>query len=331
MGPIFDCNQIMNKKIFLAVFFSAIAASSKLIAQQDPHFTQYMFNQLYFNPAAAGIEQGFRGGLLYRDQWAGYQNSFGSGGAPKNILFTGSLPILSANSGVGLVLNSDQIGPYQDIQASVNGSYQFKLGSGKLAAGLRLGIHSRSINGNALKVFDESDPEYLALKSASGQMVPDFGFGLHYTSDKFFAGLSSTHLFEPKFDFSGPSSVTKSTLNRHYYFLGGYNFDLSPEIVLTPSVNFKYDSKVFQWEASALAKISNQFLVGLAYREQDAVSVLAGISLLENKFRLTYSLDYTVPATEAKRPTSHEIMVSYFHPIAMRGPKPIIRTPRYRK
>jgi hypothetical protein len=113
--------------------------------------------------------------------------------------------------------------------------------------------------------------------------------------------------------------------------MGGYNFDLSPDIVLTPSANLKYDSKVFQWEASALAKINNQFLAGLAYREQDAVSVLLGLTLLENKFRLTYSLDYTVPATEAKRPTSHEIMVSYFQPIAMRGPKPIIRTPRYRK
>ncbi len=326
MSPVFVSTN-MTKNLILALLTAGIFCSSNLFAQQDAHFTQYMFNQMYFNPAAAGMEQGFRGGLLFREQWAGYQNSFGSGGAPRNILFTGSLPILSANTGVGMVINSDQVGPYQDIQASVNGAYQFKVGPGKLAAGIRLGIHSRSINGDALKVNDPTDPEYLALKNSSGQMAPDFGFGLHYTSDKLFAGISSTHLAEPKFDFSG----AKSTLNRHYYVMGGYNFDLSPDIVLTPSANLKYDSKVFQWEASALAKINNQFLAGLAYREQDAVSVLLGLTLLENKFRLTYSLDYTVPATEAKRPTSHEIMVSYFQPIAMRGPKPIIRTPRYRK
>jgi type IX secretion system PorP/SprF family membrane protein len=316
----------MKKQFFFALFILSLAFTSKLSAQQDAHFTQYMFNQLYFNPAAGGIEQGFRGGLLYREQWAGYKG-ISNGGAPRNILFTGSLPILSANTGIGLVINSDQIGPLNDLQASVSGAYQFKLGSGKLCTGIRIGMHSRSISNNDLRVNDETDPNYLDLLGASGQLVPDFGFGLYYNSDKFFVGASSTHLAEPKFDFSG----AKSTLNRHYYFMGGYNFDLSPNIVLTPSVNLKYDSKVFQWEASALARINNQFLAGLAYREQDAVSVLLGLTLLENKLRLTYSLDYTVPATEAKRPTSHEIMASYFHPITMKGPKPIIRTPRYRK
>ena len=132
---------------------------------------------------------------------------------------------------------------------------------------------------------------------------------------------------EPKFDFSGASSV----LNRHYYFMGGYNFDLSPNVILTPSVNLKYDSKVFQYEVSAIAKINNQFLAGLAYREGDAVSAIVGFTALQNKLRITYSLDYTVPSTEAKRPTSHEIMASYFIPMTLKGPKPIIRTPRYRK
>jgi type IX secretion system PorP/SprF family membrane protein len=316
----------MKKQFFFALFTIGILSASKLFAQQDAHFTQYMFNQLYFNPAAAGMEQGFRGGLLFRDQWSGYKGITGSG-APRNILFTGSLPILTANTGVGLIIHNDQIGPLNDIQVSVNGAYQFKLGTGKLAAGLRIGLHNRSINSGDLRVNDTEDNVYKNLLGNPGQMVPDFGFGLHYSSDKFFAGISSTHLAEPKFDFTG----AKSTLNRHYYVMGGYNFDLSPNIVLTPSVNLKYDSKVFQWEASALARINNQFLAGLAYREQDAVSLLLGVTMLENKLRLTYSLDYTVPATEAKRPTSHEIMVSYFHPITMKGPKPIIRTPRYRK
>jgi type IX secretion system PorP/SprF family membrane protein len=192
---------------------------------------------------------------------------------------------------------------------------------------LRLGIHSRSISTNELRVNDPNDEVYRNLLGSSGQIVPDFGFGLYYTSDKFFAGLSSVHLAEPQFDFSG----AKSTLNRHYYIMGGYNFDLSPDIVLTPSLNLKYDSKVFQYEVSALAKFNNQFLAGLAYREGDAVSAILGLTAMQNRLRITYSLDYTVPSTDAKRPTSHEFMASYFIPMSMKGPKPIIRTPRYRK
>lgn len=230
--------------------------------------------------------------------------------------------------GVGLVVNSDQIGPLNDLQASANIAYHFKVGAGKLSTGLRLGIHSRSINSGDLRVNEKDDQTYQNLLGSSGQIVPDFGFGVFYTSEKFFAGLSSSHLSEPKFDFSG----TKSTLNRHYYVTGGYNFDISPSIVLTPSLNLKYDSKVFQYELSAIAKFDNQFFGGLAYREQDAVSLLLGAYMLkDNRLRITYSLDYTVPSTEAKKPTSHEIMASYFVPMTMKGPKPIIRTPRYRK
>ncbi|HRH34587.1 MAG TPA: type IX secretion system membrane protein PorP/SprF [Catalimonadaceae bacterium] len=317
----------MKKHLLAALFLVSAVGIEKAIAQQDAHFTQYMFNQLYFNPGASGVEQGFRGGALYRNQWTGY-TGLNSGGAPQNFLFTGSLPILSANMGVGLVVNSDQIGPLNDLQASANVSYHFKVGAGKLSTGLRLGIHSRSINTNNIRVNEPDDQVYQNLLSSSGQIVPDFGFGLFYTSDKMFAGLSSSHLAEPQFDFSG----AKSTLNRHYYLMGGYNFDLSPSIVLTPSLNLKYDSKIFQYELSAIAKFDNQFFGGLAYREQDAVSVLLGAYMLkDNRLRITYSLDYTVPSTEAKRPTSHEIMASYFVPMTMKGPKPIIRTPRYRK
>jgi len=317
----------MKKQLFSALVLALVCGLNKGFAQQDAHFTQYMFNQLYFNPGAAGIEQGFRGGLLYRNQWTGYKGLSGSG-APQNFLFTGSAPILAANMGVGLVVNSDQVGPFNDIQASANVAYHFKVGAGKLSAGARLGIHSRSISSGDLRVNETDDQVYQNLLGSSGQIVPDFGFGLYYASDKMFAGISSSHLAEPQFDFSG----AKSTLNRHYYLNGGYNFDLTPSVVLTPSVNLKYDSKVFQYEVSALAKINNQFYAGLAYREQDAVSAILGVGMLQdNRLRLTYSLDYTVPSTEAKKPTSHEIMVSYFHPMTMRGPKPIIRTPRYRK
>lgn len=317
----------MKRHSYSALFIAFLGLFvSPVFAQQEAHFTQYMFNQLYFNPGASGMEQGFRGGLLYRNQWLGYKGLNG-GGNPQNILFTGSLPILSANTGVGLVINSDQIGANTDLQASLNGSYQFKLGAGKLGAGIRVGVHSRSISSGDLRVNDNTDQTYLNLLGSSGQIVPNFGFGLYYTSEKWFGGLSSVNLAEPQFDFSG----TKNTLNRHYFLMGGYNFDLSPSIVLTPSVNVKYDSKVYQYELSAIAKFNNTFFAGLAYREGDAVSGILGVYAMENKLRFSYAMDYTVPATEAKRPTSHEFMVSYFHPMAMRGPKPIIRTPRYRK
>ncbi len=321
----------MKRQLYAALFFAGCLGISSSYAQQDAHFTQYMFNQLYFNPAAAGVEQGFRGGLLYRNQWTGYKGLNDAGGAPQNILFTGSVPILEANTGIGLVVLNDQIGAYNDLQVNLNAAYHFKLGAGKLSAGIRAGLYNRFIQQGKYRVNDQNDPVYRALDAGGSQIVPDLGFGLNYTSDKFFAGLSTSHLLEPKFEFSTDSNDATQTMNRHFYVMGGYNFDLSPDIVLTPSMNLKYDSKVFQYELSAIARFNNQFLGGLAYRQGDALSAIIGVTALQNRLRITYSLDYTIPSSEAKRPTSHEFMASYFIPMTMKGPKPIIRTPRYRK
>lgn len=315
----------------VATFLIAVAfGTTRSFAQQDAHFTQYMFNQSYFNPAAVGLEQGFRGGLLYRNQWSGYTGQ-GSGGAPTNILFTGSAPIMKYKMGIGLVVNSDKIGANTDLQVGANVAKHFSVGPGRLSVGLKLGVQSRSIDGGEFKVNDQNDPVYQALKASSGQLVADLGAGLFYQSDKWFAGFSANHLTEPQFDFGGGDKA-KNTLNRHYYLTGGYNFELSPSVVLAPSVNVKSDSKVTQFEISALAKINNQFYAGLAYREQDAMSLILGAGMLkDNRLRITYSLDYTVPSTDAKKATSHEIMASYFLPMTMKGAKPVIRTPRYRK
>lgn len=317
----------MKLRLLAASLLASAFGITQSFAQQDAHFTQYMFNQSYFNPAAVGLEQGFRGGLLYRKQWAGY-TGLNNGGAPQDILLTANAPLMKYKMGVGLVVLNDKIGALNDLTAAANIAKHFTLGSGRLSIGLRAGIQSRSVSGDDFRVNDQTDPTYLSLKASSGQIVPDLGAGLFYQTDKWFAGASSSHLLEPKFDFAG----AKNTLNRHFYLMGGYNFELSPSVVLTPSVNVKSDSKVYSYEVSALAKINNQFFAGLAYREQDAASLIVGASMLkDNRLRITYSLDYTVPSTDAKTSTSHEIMASYFVPMVMKGPKPVIRTPRYRK
>ena len=316
----------MKKQLYTAILFAGLSASFSAFAQQDAHFTQYMFNQMYFNPAATGAEQGFRGNLLYRNQWTGYQGYNSQGGAPRNILLTAGMPIMEANTGVGLVVLNDQIAEYNITNVNLNAAYQYKLGMGKLCAGVGIGIQSLS-SGKDFRVNDQNDQKYKDLLDAagSGELVPDINFGLYYKTDKYFGGISATHLNEAKFqNFS-------RQLARHFYLMGGYNIDINPDLLLTPTINVKTDSKQTQVELSALARFNNQFLAGLAYRQGDAVSALLGLTAMQNKLRITYSLDLTVPATEAKKPTSHEIMASYFVPMVMRGPKPIIRTPRYRK
>lgn len=68
------------KKIYLAIVVALFAG--KVQAQQDPHYTQYMYNMNVVNPAYAGSKESISGGLLYRQQWSGLE------GAPKTATFS---------------------------------------------------------------------------------------------------------------------------------------------------------------------------------------------------------------------------------------------------
>ena len=91
------------KKLFfttLVVLLTFIDAQG----QQDPQYTQYMYNLNIINPAYAGFKDNLSFGLLYRKQWVDIQD------APTTMTFSGSSP-LGKNVGMGLNVISDKIGP----------------------------------------------------------------------------------------------------------------------------------------------------------------------------------------------------------------------------
>ncbi|MEG1022529.1 MAG: type IX secretion system membrane protein PorP/SprF, partial [Myroides sp.] len=53
----------INKSIVAVVCI--VLGSLKGLAQQDPHYTQYMYNQSILNPAYAGINDYMSTGILY--------------------------------------------------------------------------------------------------------------------------------------------------------------------------------------------------------------------------------------------------------------------------
>ena len=89
-------------------------------AQQDPQYTQYMYNTQVVNPAYAGSRDALSFGLLYRTQWVGFE------GAPKTGTFTVNSPIGALdNMGLGLSIVRDEIGPA--IESNVNIDYSYTI------------------------------------------------------------------------------------------------------------------------------------------------------------------------------------------------------------
>jgi type IX secretion system PorP/SprF family membrane protein len=179
--------------IILTVLMVGVLSETR--AQQDPQFTQYMFNQLFYNPGYAGVEGLSKFTLAHRTQWTGYNPSFGgSGGAPTTTTVNFTTPIYKLQSGFGAEITNDNLGPLNNLGLQATYAYHLNVKDKKLSLGVRLGVISQSIDFDQYLWADPDDPYRLEGKET--QVRPDLGLGLYYQAEKYFAGLSLNHLIE---------------------------------------------------------------------------------------------------------------------------------------
>ncbi|TAF67686.1 MAG: type IX secretion system membrane protein PorP/SprF [Cytophagales bacterium] len=301
-------------------------------AQQDAQFSMYMYNQFYLNPAFAGIQREAQATVFHRTQWAGYSPSFdnASGINTQVISFQTYLPRL--HSGVGIYFANDQINPLTNREAQL--AYAFHLHLNKtttLSIGIRGGIYQKTLDFTQLRAVDAGDP--LILNTLETQIQPDAAAGIYLQSQKLFIGASMNHLNNANFNFG--TNNQKNPLALTGYLIAGYNIEVSNKLRIVPSTLIKSDLNTFSVDLSALGYfyLNPKYTLwgGLAYRYQDAASIIVGANMPagKNYWRAAYSFDYTLGGQSAKQNTSHEIMLSYIIPIEIPTPRKIVRTPRH--
>ena len=268
-------------KKFQLIALLLVITCTAVFAQQDPQFSQNMFNRLYTNPGYAGSSEGICGSLLYRNQWTGFE------GNPKTIVFGVDAPVEMLHGGLGLsVLASDELGFEKTFGAKLSYAFRFNVGQGNLAIGLDAGLLQKSLNGD-FKYTDPNDP-VIPTSSVSGSLMPDLGAGVYYNSDKMYVGISTSHITEGEINYG--DFTTK--MARHYYLTGGYRIEFSPSMALTPSVFVKNVADQTQVDINANLDFNNRFWAGASYRLDDAIVLMAGLNIMPN-LRLGYSYDLT--------------------------------------
>jgi type IX secretion system PorP/SprF family membrane protein len=295
-------------------------------AQQDPQFTQYMFNTLYYNPAFSGLEGVTKFTAIHRSQWLGYVPTVGSGGAPTTEIITGTAPLNKINAGFGGYIMSDRLGPQTNLEAQLSFAYHLTVANGKLSLGLRGGIYSQTIDFSKYIATDPGDPKIPDI-GRRPDTNPDLSAGVFYRKEKYYAGVSFSHLIKSEFDFGVGQS---NTLQSHMYFTGGYFYDVSFDLRFQFMTLVKTDFNKTTFDVGGIAYLRDTMWGGLSFRQSEAAIVLIGYSFMKDKsLRLGYALDYVIKDQAAKEPTSHEFMLSYELPVTPVGKK-VVRTPRYR-
>ena len=308
----------------LMIVVSGVAAH----AQQDPQFTQYMFNSLYITPAYAGVEGVTQLTAIHRSQWAGYQSSFNDGGAPTTQMVSFTSPIYKLKSGFGTYIVNDKLGPQNNLEAHAMYAYHLALKDAKLSFGIKVGIYSQTINYEQYRPIHLDDPLLVNKSGKESQLRPDLGFGLYYRAEKYYLGAGVSHLTRAEFDFN--VNDARNALENHLNVTAGYFYEVNFDLTLNPTVLVKTDFKEYSFDLGVIATLKDKMWAGLSFRQSEAANVLLGYSFLKDKsLRLGYAIDVVVKDQEAKENFSHEVLLSYQLPVYATGKK-VVRTPRYR-
>ncbi|EPR72469.1 hypothetical protein ADIWIN_2639 [Winogradskyella psychrotolerans RS-3] len=301
----------MKKLSIIAVLLLAF----QMHGQQDPQYTQYMYNMNVINPAYAGSKENLSFGLLYRNQWTKID------GGPETGTFFGHTPI-GNNLGLGLSVISDRIGPVKETNAYVDVSYTLQLGGEhRLAFGVKAGATFHDIGLNSdVSVVDNTDPFFAQDISST---TPNIGAGFFYYTDKYYVSLSVPNLLSSVHLDADGYKIGSET--QHYFLTGGYVFDLSPNTELKPSVMVKsaFDAPT-SFDVNVNARFYKKFEIGASYRLDDSFSGLVNFALTPS-LRIGYAYDAISSDIKAYAPASHEIMLLF----DLNFSKRVSRSPRY--
>lgn len=294
------------RKIFYSIAF--MFSASCLYAQQDPSYTQYMYNMSIINPAYAGSKDALSTGLLYRAQWVDIE------GAPK----TGTLFINSPvgkQVGLGLSAVNDNIGPVEETNVYGDFSYTLNLGGDhKLALGIKTGLTFHKVG-----LYSDIGNGYVpqgddvAFKENTSNTYFNIGSGLFYYTNKYYVAFSVPNMLKTKhLDINDDGSERQfGSEVQHYFLTGGYVFDLSENTKMKPSFLLKsaFDAPT-SLDGSLNFLFYDKFEIGATYRLDDSFGAMVNYAITPD-LRVGYAYDHIISDLNVTTPASHEIMVLF--------------------
>lgn len=310
----------MKKSIILliAVMFSSIFAK----AQYDAMFTQYMFNEMYINPAYTGSKDAMAVNLTHRQQWVNFP------GRPITTSFTLHGPLANDKMGLGLSVLNEKIGKLSRNLVYLNYAYRIKTGDkGHLSFGLMAGIHNQVNKLSELKATETGDIQ--VSQNTPSLIAPNFGAGIYYYTNKFYAGISIPRMVDDSYLFNPTGDIVKSTsLNAskfHYYLTVGNVFEINDDLKIKPQAMVKMvQNAPLQYDINVNCLIKNKIWAGLGYRSSSDISVILGLQV-NPQLLVNYSYDYALTKIQKYSQGSHEITIGYL--FSYKQSK--VATPRY--
>lgn len=308
----------MIKRINIVLLLFGV--TMKLLAQQDAMYSQYIFNGLIINPAYAGMHEMLSATLLYRNQWVNIP------GAPKTEMLSIDAPLRNQKVGLGLNIEFDKIGVTSHSGIEGVYSYKIKFVKSTLSFGIQAGLGISNSNFTSVAYTDGGQSDE-AFQNNSQDVLPNFGFGMYYYTDRFYAGFSVPQIAGRSIQKAilGNSEAAHLDLANHYFINAGCLFNLSPDLKLKPSILLKYvNGAPLEMDINGVLWFYDILALGASYRSLASVNILAQVRIT-NQLYFGYAYEYATTQLSSFSSGSHEIMLQYFFDFS----RAKIVTPRY--
>ncbi len=319
--------------LFIFVFTGGI-----VFAQQSAQFSQYVRNQYMINPGATGVYDFTDITLGGRWQWVGLEDS------PKTSYIYFSTPVKKVRNGrmkrtygkvqrnnktvkhptmrIGKFAHAfgghvlvDQFGAFRSLKFM--GTYAVHIPmtrSYSLSLGVNAGLQNRSFLADKAQVLTvlegEStfDQTYNVFANNQGaQNTLDIESGIYFYSKELFVGLSANQLTSDLVKFG--NTTTAFSPKVHFFFTGGYKFQVKPNLSVTPAFIAKYViGAPVSIEGTVQGDYKERFWFGVSYRHRDALVGMVGATL-SNIFKVGYSYDFSISKLNRHTLGGHELVL----------------------
>jgi type IX secretion system PorP/SprF family membrane protein len=277
----------------------AIALAWTAYSQQETQYTMFMFNKLVINPGYTGSAGRPCITAFGRGQWIGVD------GAPQTQLLSFHMPLANDRIGIGASVQRNAIGPQSDYTGELYYAYRIPLGTGYLGLGLQGSVRHMRVDFSKTEATQPNGQDGAIPLGVQTRLVPNFGAGLYYQTERFYAGFSVPRLLESNIELSdNEGSISREV--RHYYFLVGATFPLGESVVMEPQVFLRYvKGAPFDADFNLNFWFIDQIMGGLSYRlggtkgqgAGESISILAGAQIGEHVF---FGLSYDIGLSDIR-------------------------------
>ncbi len=295
--------------IYIALFV-LLLSSNRASAQQENHYTMFMYNKIMYNPAFAGARGVGSVHGLYRGQWYGFE------GAPSSQQLGLDLPIGKTKMSIAANASRHKIGIEQDLIGNIAYSYALvQTATTRIALGIDGGYrqYNYDFTNPMLYIRDGTGTDASILTNDTKKFGKgNIGAGLQISYKGFYMGFSAPNLYENRLGTLKNAAGQK----RHLYGMIGGILPLSSTLDLRPSASVRYvDNAPLSIDANLSVMFRKRVTLGASYRMDsnikresvDAVMYLQMTDLLG--FGVSY--DYTLSMLNKYNKGSIEAILRY--------------------